>query len=186
MSPRLVLIGVVGTALLSLAGCSGDSGGGSLRSLADSSTTSGPRPTTAEPTFVTDAPTTTLSPADAKAAMIDAFTQTRNDFVPAIQASTDVASADKIEYDPVSDSIDVEVTSRWASPDNQVDGAWNITKLVAALWETEGSGLRRYPPYAPGFRLVNSGTVYHCTSDVMIAIAEIRASREDWQAQCQG
>lgn len=47
----------VATAALVVAACGG---GGSLRSLSDTSTTSGPRPTTADPTFTTEtAPTLT-------------------------------------------------------------------------------------------------------------------------------
>ena len=106
----------------------------------------------------------------------------RGDLVEALGSSNDIESVDFLDFDAETDTVVIDVTSRWASPGNQVDGAWGITRTLAILWK-DGSVLGD-PTWSAGLRLVNSGTAYTCTSDFMQRLADARAARSDWEAEC--
>ena len=77
----------------------------------------------------------------------------------------------------------MDVTSQYRPEDNQVNGAWAITRLVAPGW-IETDGVWVVGSYVPDFTLINSGTVYECPAAFMRLLADTRAGRSDWEANC--
>lgn len=156
------------------------------------STTVPPTTTTTEATTTTTfAPTTTieLTPELSVLAFLLAFGEMRQDLIDALSDDINVQSVDKFvaeaqdEDDLLSVIVILDITSVWASPDNQHDGAWELMRAMALAWHPiNGSWYQEL--WVPGFRLVNSGRTYECTGDFMVQLADARASRSDWEEQC--
>ena len=105
----------------------------------------------------------------------------------------DVESVDKLavytpdtgntENDLLGMAVDLDVTSVWASADNQEDGAWFITRALSTLWNSTDGGWY-HELWSPGLRLTNSGTVYECSGEFMVSLADQFAGKSDWLAAC--
>jgi hypothetical protein len=140
-------------------------------------------------TTTTAAPTTTstMSPEQmvdvAKLAFGVVFDAQRVELAEAVQGDINVGSVDLFAYDGNTGVVTLDITSGWASPDNQVDGAWDLTRQLAALYSpTDGAWYQA--EWVPGFTLVNSGVTYRCSGEFMARLATFSASRADWDAEC--
>lgn len=147
-------------------------------------TTTTTAPTT---TSTTAAPTTTTTaaptPESVAAAFPSQFEATRSELIDVLESDRNVQSVDRFEYDPAQGAVILAVTSTWASPDNQDEGAWELTRAMAALWEPT-NGLWHDPTWSPALQLVNSGRYRNCTGEFMVLLADRRASQADWRANC--
>lgn len=144
-------------------------------------TTAAPTTTTVA-TTTTTAPTTTTEPAVTQQSFQAIFDAHRPDFLAILQDDNNIETVDKFIYESGSGMIVLDVTSAWASPDNQVEGAWTIMRGMAALWQPGGP----FPDsFTPGLRLVNSGTRHECDSTFMLQLARTEAGRQDWAAACR-
>jgi|GEM_PF-2868609 len=150
-------------------------------------TTSVPAETTTTTSSTTTTTTTVpLTPEQEleikKLAFSTVFETSRLDLAGILTDDINVETVDKFVLDDAGD-IDLNVTSGWASPDNQVDGAWETTRALATLW-TRDTGNWYQEGYVPGFKFTNSGTVYNCPGEFMVALGSLEAARSDWEATC--
>ncbi len=149
--------------------------------------------TTVPPTTTTVPPTTTTTiERTAELVVIEfflVFEQTRETIIEIWAEDINVESVDKYVAEAedagelLSVQVILDVTSGWAHPDNQHDGAWEITRSMAILYEEDGAWYDEL--WVPVFRLVNSGRAYQCAGDFMVQLADSRQSRADWEEQCQ-
>lgn len=158
---------------------------------ADDSTpdTSAPPRTTERPAPTTTvvATTTTSAPTPEELAALNNMTfvlvceQSRDGFIDALTNDMNVQSVDQwlCREDGV---MEVSITSAWATPENQADGAWELMRAFAVIWDDD-DGLFN-TDFKPPLRFVNSDTVYECSGDFMDRLADTRASRADWEAEC--
>lgn len=194
--PTAVLIAVgVGALLLGLVGGTLIKGGSSSEQTATtgtasvsstSTTTSSSTTTTVQRTTTTTAAPTTTSPPtpeEVKAAFPGVFDSHRKALLDALGNDENIQSVDRFEYDEKTGAVVLAVTSRWASPDNQDQGAWEITRSAASLWEP-GKGVWYSAVWAPSFQLVNSGRYRNCSGEFMVKLADARASQGDWTKSC--
>lgn len=151
-----------------------------------------PEPTATPAPTATPEPTATptpepLSPEEeieiAQVAFGIVFEDTRTALIEVLADDINVQSVDRYEWDAELGAVVVDITSGWASPDNQVDGAWELTRAFAQLW-APADGAWHQDVWTPDFRLTNSGTVYACPAEFMVALGDVRASRADWQSTC--
>ena len=132
---------------------------------------------TAPPTTTTTRPpttTTTLPPAtpESVGGLFPAgFESSRSKVLDVLTSMTDIETVDSFIYDPAKQAVTLAVTSRWASPENQVDGAWSISRAIATLWQ-QPDGAMTTRLVQPKFTLVNSGTRYTCPAETMTALAD--------------
>lgn len=149
-------------------------------------------PTTLTPASTTSEATTTtveLTP-DLTAGLFFITIESSRDVILEVWADDiNVESVDGfvVEYtnpnDPTSLTVILDVTSGWASEDNQHDGAWEISRAMAVLWHPE-DGAYYNEVWQPVFRLVNSGRTYECPGEFMVQLADARASRMEWETTC--
>jgi len=148
-------------------------------------------------TATTDGPTTTTSEIDlddpdtVAVMFIIRFELTRDVLIEFLENDINVESVD--EYiaeaetagEPTSVQVILDVTSGWASDDNQHDGAWEITRAMADLYDDAPDNQAWYSEaWVPDFLLTNSGRDYNCTGDFMVQLADSRKSMSDWDAEC--
>lgn len=154
----------------------------------ETTTTERETTTTERETTTTAAPTTTaLTPEErrevAKQAFGGGFDATRGTLADLLNEDRNVETLDQLTYDAAADLVTVAVTSTWASPDNQHDGAWEISRMLATLYERD-EGPWWSPDYVPNLTLVNSGTRYNCGAELMVRLGSLEASRDHWEAEC--
>lgn len=155
----------------------------------DDSTTTTERTTTSTSTSTTTTEppttTTTLSPEEERSiavlAMQTVFEENRASLAETLGGLTDVETVDRLVFE--NEAVVVDVTSGWASPDNQHDGAWTIMKAMAQLWEPD-EGTWWQEQFVPNFQFVNSGRVYTCSGDFMVQMATLAAGRDQWEMTC--
>ena len=179
---------------------------------AESTTTEAPTTTEATTTTSTSSTTTTTTtlatttttgaslgdleatdPGQAAALFALSFATTREGLIPLIEDFEDVESVDNFNIDvpdtgnPDEDLLGtvllLDVTSTWASEDNQVEGAWFITRALSVLWDRDEGGWYS-EHWVPAFRLVNSGTTYECDGEFMVRVADQLAGMSDWLEAC--
>lgn len=155
-------------------------------SVAETTTTTEATTTTTESTTTTEATTTTtLTPEQereiAVVAMGVVFEDQRLSFAELLADLTDVETVDRLAFE--NETVIIDITSTWASPDNQHDGAWTLMKAMAQFWEPN-EGIWWQEAFVPNFQLVNSGRVYNCSGDFMVDMATLRAGRNEWEASC--
>ncbi len=153
--------------------------------------------TTVPPTATTTVPPTTTTtsgidlddPATAALFFIFQFESSRDAIIEVLENNINIESVDKYiteaetAGEPTSAQVILDVTSGWASDDNQHDGAWEITKAMAILYEAPDKGWYS-EVWVPDFLLTNSGRDYNCTGDFMVQLADSRKSMSDWEAEC--
>lgn len=148
-------------------------------------TTTTERPTTTTTTTEPPTTTTTLSPEEerfvAVLAMQTVFDENRSSLAETLDGLIDVETVDRLAFE--NETVVVDVTSGWASPDNQHDGAWTIMKGMAQFWEPN-EGIWWQEQFVPSFTFVNSGRSYHCTGDFMVQMATLSAGRDQWEGTC--
>lgn len=148
-------------------------------------TTEATTTTTEATTTTTEAPTTTLSPEQEREVAVIAmglvFEESRDLLAETLDSLTDVETVDRLAYE--NETVIVDITSTWASPDNQHDGAWNIMKGFAVLWDPD-DGNWYQKSFSPNLQLINSGRVYTCPGDFMVQMADLRAGRSEWETTC--
>lgn len=148
------------------------------------STTAGPTTTEAPTRTTTSAAPTTTSRADVEAAALEqAFPRHRVALARALDQSGQVETVDVVKFDRVASRVVVEITSPWSSTDDQVEGAWRITRLIARVWSPEDGALVQ-DHYTPGFRLTYAGATYDCDADFMIRLASVQVAKPGWLAEC--
>lgn len=147
-------------------------------------------PTSTVPPTTAVRPTTTPAPVVLTPAEHQLVAKTiwdssmRSELIEALGNDQSVQSVDLVVFDTNSDTIVVDVTSRWSSYERQQDAAWEITRAFATFWDTNETPIFRQPGWSPSFRFVNSGAEYHCSAEFMAALADVIASRSDWESQC--
>ena len=163
--------------------------------------------TTATTTTTVQTTTTTIIAATTTTAGLEATTPSqaaalftlmvagsRDAIIDIIQDGGEVETVDKFVFefpesgDAESDLLGLvlvlDVTSRWASRDNQEDGAWAITRVMSALWDPSEI-VPYHELWVPPFRLTNSGTTYECSGEFMVRLASVQAGRSDWESECR-
>lgn len=142
--------------------------------------------TTTSTTSTTTTTTTPPSPEELRAEAVDEmarrFEANRDSLAAALSDHDEVETLDRLLFE--GETVIIDVTSRWASPDNQHDGAWTLSRELATFWEPDGEGAWWQEAFVPNFRLVNSGRVYDCSGAFMVEMASLRAGRADWEATC--
>jgi len=123
------------------------------------------------------------SPEVQRAAFASVFEENRVKLAQILEGDDNVESVDKLAYDPASEVVTLDVTSTWASPDNQVEGAWAIVRLMSTLYDPDG-GAWYQDGFVPSFVLINSGSQYTQSGDFMLRLATFSASRDDWEKEC--
>lgn len=117
-------------------------------------------------------------------AMSVSFENSRDAIIGILEDDINVDSVDKFVFDVGEETVILAVTSGWASGDNQIDGAWELTRTIAELWHPD-DGHFVQDQFTPNFLLSNSGTAYECDADFMKRLADSRASRGDWEVLCR-
>lgn len=165
-------------------------------SPAATSTTALPTTSTTSPPTSTVSPTTTVGPTTTSAPIVLTPAEhrlvaktiwdssMRSELIEALGNDRSVQSVDLALFDTESDTVVIDITSRWSSPERQHDAAWEITRAFATFWDTEATPIFRQPGWSPSFRFLNSGSEYHCSAEFMAKLADVLASRSDWEAQC--
>jgi hypothetical protein len=157
--------------------------GGNSVAVVATTTTISPTTTSAKP--VTSTTTTAArTPETVAVEFPSKFESSRSRVLTILQADSNIKSVDKFLFDPATGTVVLAETSAWASPDNQVTGAWEITRAIAALWG-KPTGLYTDSVWMPNFQLGNTGKTYNCPADLMAQLADSRASRSDWATTCQ-
>lgn len=123
------------------------------------------------------------SPEVQRTAFASVFEEDRVKLAQILESDDNVESVDKLAYDPASEVVTLDVTSTWASPDNQVEGAWAIVRLMSTLYDPD-KGAWYQDGFVPSFVLVNSGSQYTQSGDFMLRLATFSASRDDWEKEC--
>ncbi|MDP2182039.1 MAG: hypothetical protein Q8K99_05645 [Actinomycetota bacterium] len=118
-----------------------------------------------------------------KAGFVAAFEESRVKLAGIVEDDGNAESVDKLAYDAKTETVILDVTSRWGSPDNQVDGAWAIVRLMSTLYDAD-EGAWYQDGFVPNLRLVNSGRKYTQSGDFMLRLAAFSASRSDWEKEC--
>ncbi len=145
-----------------------------------------PPPTLATTTTRPATTTTTRPSRDAQlVAFAQAFERTRVGLADAIKKDNpgSVSSVDRFEYDPTGPTVILSVTSDYRTAQYLQDSAWAVTKSMQPLWEAKT--IANLPDVIPRFRLTVGTVRYNCPHDFMVRLAELRASREDWEATCR-
>lgn len=158
-------------------------------------TTLAPVTTTPPSTTTTLAPTTTrattgilaptVSPRDRQlAAMASAFEGVRVRLAEAVRTENrvDVSSVDRLELDQAGPTIILAATSTFTTDRILRDGAWAVTKSMQTFWEAKN--IASIPDVIPSFSLTLSTVRYLCPGDFMVRLAQVRASRDDWESTC--
>lgn len=94
-----------------------------------------------------------------------------------------MSSVDRFEFDPKGPTVILSVTSAYSTAQYLRDGAWAVTKTMQPLWEAKT--IANLPDVVPHFRLTVGAVRYECPHDFMVRLAQLRASREDWEATCR-
>jgi hypothetical protein len=176
----LLLVGIVIGAVSNNGASTKSASVQSTSTTSPAAATTAPRPTT---TIAATTTTALPTPVSAAAGFPATFDSVRPKLLSLLQGDSNVKSVDKLVFDPGNGTVVLAVTSTWASPDNQVTGAWELTRSVATLWmPTRGAFYD--PVWQPNFSLSNSGTNSLCKAPFMVSLADSKASQSDWQAQC--
>lgn len=162
--------------------------------IADSTTTTAATTTTTTTTIAV-LTTATLPPIAAPTSSIVADEATyrqrfmggwdttlRSELIDLLGTSEHIESVDIVDFDPQTDQIIIEVTSRWSGAERQEDGAWEVVKAMSQLWE---EGILHQPTWTPSLRFVNSQRIYMCNAEFMVRLADVLAGRGDWVAECR-
>jgi len=205
--PRSPVCGILGVvkihagvllAVLVLVGCASDSGSEESLTTQGSSSTTGFTTTSTPATTTTTRMTTTslrtattagLGAESAANLFLTRFEVVRESLIELWSQSPYVDSVDELtaeadtEGDALTIVVTLDVTSGRATPESQHDGAWEIMRTMAVLWDPL-NGAWFNETWSPPFRLVNSGRPYECSAEFMVDLADARASRLDWEAQC--
>jgi hypothetical protein len=136
-----------------------------------------------EPEPTAQAEPSAPSPEVQRTAFASVFEENRVKLAQILESDDNVESVDKLAYDPASEVVTLDVTSTWASPDNQVEGAWAIVRLMSTLYDPD-KGAWYQDGFVPSFVLVNSGSEYTQSADFMLRLATFSASRDDWESEC--
>ncbi len=150
-------------------------------STTTASTTEPPATTT---TTAASTPTVEVTPDIARAAVSEVFEVNRVQLAEILAADPNVESVDLFELDPTQNLIRLDITSPFASPGEQASGAWELTRKLAEPLFSPEDGFFSTELYTPGFQLINSGTTYTCSAEVMSRLATFAASRADFEAEC--
>lgn len=144
---------------------------------------------------VTEAPSTTAAPTTtialtpeqeieiAKLAFSTVFEGQKMQVAEILEDSGNAETVDKFLFEMETGDLILDVTSRWASPDNQVDGAWEDTRSLAVLWGRPDGGWYQ-EVWTPNLLFTNSGTTYNCPGPFMVQLGSLEAGRGDWEATC--
>jgi len=184
-------------AVLIFVGCASESGSEESPTTQRSSSTTGFSTTsTLQTTTTTQVTTTSLqtttaalgaeSAADlfltrfevARESLIELWSQS-----PYVESVEELAAEADTEGDSLTIVVTLDVTSGRATPESQHEGAWEIMRTMAVLWNPL-NGAWFNETWSPPFRLVNSGRSYECSAEFMVDLADARATRLDWEAQC--
>lgn len=153
-------------------------------STTSTTTTSTVLQTTTLPPTTTSAPVE-LTPAEYRAVAVAVWDSSmRKELIEALDNDRSVQSVDVALFDTDTDTIVIDITSNWSSFERQHDAAWEITRGFATFWDASDRPIFRRPGWSPSFRLVNSGSVYACSAEFMARLADVLASRSDWQSEC--
>lgn len=156
------------------------------------STTTTTTTTTLPPTTTMPTTTTTLelTPEALVAAMTVSFEESRGVFLDALNEEGTIQSVDRFEMfladenDPLSLLLVLDITSEYRSGEFIVDQAWELTRILAVLWEEDNFFGTFADTWAPNMRLVVSGREYECPAAFMLDLADARAGRSDWEDNC--
>jgi hypothetical protein len=165
---------------LVLAGCGG------AQEAATTTTETVPT-TTVKRTTTTAKRTTTTEPFSAlpietqREFIRNAFAVTRDTFVEEVGANRSVRSVDKLDY--VDETVVLAVSSDYRTAEINQDVAWDLTTDLRYLWTEDGPfGMVSFPV---GLRLTVGDQTFHCPGEFMLALADVRADRTDWNATCR-
>lgn len=149
---------------------------------AEESTTTSETTTTSSTTTTTEV---TLTPQELRTlavlGMEVVFEEQRDTLADTLDSISDVETVDRLVFE--NETVIVDITSGWASPDNQHDGAWNLMKGISQFWES-GEGIWYQEAFVPNLTLINSGRTYACTGEFMVEMASLNAGRSAWETEC--
>jgi hypothetical protein len=201
---KKLILPAIGLALVASACSSGDSTDGADASTTTVAVVATQAPTTTEATTTTTPPTTTTTlpttttttdgpdisnPDVAAVLFVLLFESTRDIVIETMESTSSVGSVDKFITEaeevgePTSVQVILDVTSTWSSESNQIDGAWEITRLMSVLYE-DPDGAYYSDAWVPDLHLTNSGQAHLCSGDFMVQLADSRKSMTDWEAEC--
>lgn len=199
---RRRLVALMFTLTLVVGACGGTAGESSttLPSTSISTTTSSSTTTTTVPPTTTIAPTTTTvpptttttapSPEVVMVSTVATFEERRGTFIEALTEIGTIQSVDRFvmeaadENDALSVRLVVDVTSEYSTTEYRTDQAWELTRTLAILWEEDNFYGSYADVWAPGMLLVVSGQEYACPAELMLDLADARASRSIWEETC--
>jgi len=192
----------VAVALLAIAGCSDSAAVTTTTTAATSAapTTVSTTTTTAPPTTTTTtSTTTTTAPTPTTEAevtqdrydevIVSTFDRiTRTPLIELLESQVDVQSVDVVTMDPGPPvSLSIDITSFYSTEDYIADSAWELTRGLAAFWAPDSlfdvDGVAAHLRL-PDFDLTLSGITWVCDQEFMRLLADHRASRADWDANC--
>lgn len=142
--------------------------------------------TTTRPAPTTSTTVPAVAPRDVQlAAMAKAFEGVRVRLADAVKDDNrvEVSSVDRLELEQAGPTIVLNASSTFSTERILRDGAWAVTKSMQTFWEARN--IASIPDVVPKFRLSLSTVRYECPAAFMVRLAELRASREDWEATCR-
>lgn len=164
-------------------------GSASEEATTTTTTTEAQTTTTAKRTTTTKRNTTTTAPMEGfsnlpleqqREFVAIAFAGARDTFAEEVALNSEVRSVDKIDY--VNDTVIVAVSTDYRTAEYNQDVAWRLTTDLRYLWGEEGPFSQVSFPV--GFRLSVADQIVHCPGEFMVALADFRADRTDWQTAC--
>lgn len=165
----------------------------STATSSSTTTTTVPPTTTIAPTTTTVPPTTTTTAPSPEVVMVSTvatFEERRDTFIGALTEIGTVQSVDRFvmeaadENDALSVRLVVDITSEYSTTEYRADQAWELTRTLAILWEEDNFYGSYADIWAPGMLLVVSGQEYACPAELMLELADARASRSAWEEAC--
>jgi len=101
-----------------------------------------------------------------------------------VESIGNVSVGEGVDGDPRTVWVMIDTTSGWDANHKQHDGAWETLQSLAALY-SEPDGVWYSEAWVPNLRLTYSSWVSECSGEFMVALADSRKSRSDWDAECR-
>jgi len=112
------------------------------------------------------------------------FDSTRDGVIEVLRDMTVIESVDQYVYDADSGTVVVGLTPAFDFDEGVRDDAWSVMRAFAVLYD-EDAWLDPERRFVPALDVEISTAHYRCDGEVMMALADARLSRADWEATCR-
>lgn len=112
------------------------------------------------------------------------FDSSRDGVIGVLRDMRVIESVDQYVYDEETGTVMVSLTPAFDFDEGVRDDAWSVMRAFAELYTTD-AWLDPEGTFTPALDVEISTAHYRCDGEMMVALAEARLSRNDWENTCR-